>query len=296
MSVTKKELLAVAPDVKEAEPLACRTTFRIGPEARFLVTAKNTRELKSLLGLLRSKNEKYFILGAGSNVLFASSRYDGVIVSLDGDFRKISRDGDTVTAGAAVRLGILEAFAVKEGLSGLEPLSGIPGAVGASVAGNAGTRFGSIEDTVESVTILDFAVAEKKLSKNSVTFSYRNSSLAGSVVLKASFALKPDKPSEILKRINSFMARRVAAQPHMPSAGSVFKNPPSGDPAGKLIDACGLKGHKIGGASISSEHANFIVNTGNAAAEDVLALMRLASEKVEKKFGVKLEPEIKVIT
>ncbi|MDI6756578.1 MAG: UDP-N-acetylmuramate dehydrogenase [Endomicrobiia bacterium] len=295
MSVTKKELLAVASDVKESEPMACRTTFRIGAEAGFFVTAKNAGELKSLLGLIRSKNEKYFILGAGSNVLFAARRYDGVIVSLDGDFRKISRDGNTVTAGAAVRLAILEAFAVKEGLSGLEPLSGIPGAVGASVAGNAGTRFGSIEDTMESVTILDGALAEKNLPKNSVTFSYRNSSLTGHIVLEASFALKPDRPPEILKRINSFMARRSATQPHLPSAGSVFKNPPSGDPAGKLIEACGLKGYKIGGAAISSEHANFIVNTGAAAAEDVLALMRLASEKVEKNFGVKLEPEIKVV-
>lgn len=295
MSVSKAAILAVASDVKENEPLSGRTTFRAGGTAKYFVIAQNLAELKNLLSLLRAEKEKYFLLGAGSNVLFASPVYDGVVVALGGDFRKISRKGNAVTAGAAARMGTLEAFAVKEGLSGLETLSGIPGTVGGAVAGNAGANGGSVADVFESAEALDANLEVKSIPKSGAEFSYRSSSLSSSTILAATFLLKPDKPSEILKRIDAIMARRVAAQPHLPSAGSVFKNPAGTAPAGKLMDDCGLKGLKIGGAMISNEHANFIVNTGNASPADVLALMEAAAGKVKEKFGVTLEPEIKVV-
>ena len=295
MSVSKAAILAVAADVKENEPMSGRTTFRAGGNAKYFVTAQHLAELKNLLSLLRAENEKYFLLGAGSNVLFASDVYDGVVIALGGGFRQISRNGVSVTAGAAARMGALEAFAVKEGLSGLEPLSGIPGTVGGAATGNAGANGVAVADIFESADVLDDNLEAKSIPKSGAEFFYRGSSLSPFTVLAATFLLKPDKPSEILKRIDGVMSRRVASQPHLPSAGSVFKNPRGAAPAGKLIEDCGLKGEKIGGAMISNEHANFIVNAGKATAADILALMDTATAKVKEKFGVSLEPEIKVV-
>jgi len=291
-------------EVKISEPLERHTTFRLPCTASVFVNVRTTEELISLLTFIKQNDiRRYKILGGGSNVIFLKNIYDGVIIKLDGDFRKISRQTEPVkntlfllTAGGGAMLPTVEAFATREGLAGFEILSGIPGTTGGAVVINAGTRYGSVSDILFEVTVMDKDLSIKKLPADGIKFSYRDSSLKGLIVLSATFALKEEKPSDILKKIDAIMKERSAGQPHLPSAGCIFKNPPPpAPPAGKLIDSCGLKGITKGNAMIAAEHANFIVNKGGATSEDVMYLAELARRKVKEKYGINLEFEVEII-
>ncbi len=235
------------------------------------------------------------MLGAGSNVLFGDGGFDGIVVRLTGEFQLVTFGMNVVKAGAGVRLGSLIQKTVSRSLSGLECVAGIPGTLGGSLAGNAGTSEGSIGDLVIDVDVLTDAGQVTTLKKEDIKFYYRGSSLQNMCVLAATLYLKKAPKNDILNRIKELISRRAEHQPlDAWSAGSVFKNP-EGKSAGKLIEEAGLKGLSFGGARVSEKHANFIVNTGGAKASDVKTLVKMVHNKVKEISGVSLELEIKMI-
>jgi UDP-N-acetylmuramate dehydrogenase len=218
----------------------------------------------------------------------------GLVVHLQA-FQGLERRGDEVIAGAGVRTSRLLAFCLRQGLGGLQMLSGIPGTVGGAVWGNAGAWGGAVADRLARVEVVT-AAGPRLLERAAVPFRYRASGLpAGSVVVEAAFALAPDDPAALRRQVSGYLVRRNATQPTaLRSAGSIFKNPP-GDFAGRLVEAAGLKGTRIGNAAISEKHGNYIVNLGGARAADVLALVRLAQEQVLARTGIALELEVRVV-
>jgi UDP-N-acetylmuramate dehydrogenase len=234
------------------------------------------------------------LLGLGSNVLLPDEGLPGVTAVLEGDFLEMSSDGTRVTAGAGQPLARVARFAVDRGLAGLESLAGFPSTVGGAVIMNAGCYGVEIKDILESTTIVRPGGVRRQLRVEDLSPGYRTTNLQGgdAVVTQATFNLRPEDVGEALDRLLEINRRRRETMPSgRPNAGSVFKNP-SSDYAGRLIEECGLKGLQRGGAEISSEHANVIVNNGSATAEDVLALMRVMYRAVLGEFAVSLEPEL----
>ena len=208
----------------------------------------------------------------------------------------LERRADEGCAGAGVRISRLLAFCCRQGLAGLEILSGVPGTVGGAVWGNAGAWGGATADVLTMVDLVTASGADSELPRAAIPFRYRSSGIpAGSVILGASFGLARDAPGVIRRRISGYLLRRNAAQPvEYRSAGSIFKNPP-GDFAGRLVESVGLKGERAGNAMISPKHGNYIVNLGGARAADVLALVALARERVRAATGIELELEVRVV-
>lgn len=228
-------------------------------------------------------------------MLFGDAGFPGVVVRLSGELSGFSIEGDTVRAGGGASVGVLINRCAENGLSGLEGLAGVPGTVGGALAGNAGTSAGWIGDVVSSVDVLSDSGHAVTLDRGEMRFVYRGSNLEGRCVLSAVFNLKKAPKNDIVSRINEIMLRRSNTQPIGTwNAGSVFKNPPENS-AGRLIDACGLKGVRFGGAQVSEKHANFIVNTGQAKASDVRALIAMIHARVKEKFGISLDLEIKIV-
>jgi len=234
------------------------------------------------------------ILGLGSNVLLPDEGLPGVTAVLEGDFLEMSFHDSSVEAGAGLPLARVARSAVDRGLAGLEALAGFPSTVGGAVIMNAGCYGVEIKDILESTTILRPGGTRCELRVEDLSPGYRTTKLQGTdaVVTRATFRLQADDAGLALQRLNELNRRRRETMPSgKPNAGSVFKNP-TGDSAGRLIEACGLKGVQRGGAEISSVHANVIVNNGGATAEDVLELMRVMYRSVEGEFHVSLEPEL----
>jgi UDP-N-acetylmuramate dehydrogenase len=276
-------------------PLARYTSFRIGGPATLLASPADAEDLKRALAFAASEGLRVHVLGGGSNTLVRDGGFRGMAISLNA-FQVLERRGDSVVAGAGVRVSRLLAFCCRHGLAGLEILSGVPGTVGGAVWGNAGAWGGATADVLASVEIVTAAGEERTLSRREIPFGYRASGLpAGSVVTRAVFALTPGDPTAIRRRISGYLVRRNASQPvEFRSAGSIFKNPP-GDYAGRLVEQAGLRGTRIGNAMISAKHGNYIVNVGGARAADVLALVALARERVRNATGIDLELEIKIV-
>ena len=276
-------------------PLAEYTSFRIGGPAMFLAVPSDREDLKAALAFARSEGLTVYPLGGGSNTLVRDGGLRGMAIRLDA-FQSLERRGDTVVAGAGVRISRLLAFCCRQGLSGLEILSGVPGTVGGAVWGNAGAWGGQTADPLLEVEIVTACGDTQALPRTAIPFRYRASGLpVGSVVVEASFVLTPGDATAIRRRISGYLVRRNASQPtEFRSAGSIFKNPP-GEYAGRLVEQAGLKGTRIGNAMISAKHGNYIVNLGGARAADVLALVRLAQERVRATAGIQLELEIKVV-
>jgi len=276
-------------------PLAPYTSFRIGGPATLVVIPADRDDLKAALAVARREGLPVHVLGGGSNTLVRDGGFRGVAIHL-GAFQTLERRGDCVAAGAGVRTGRLLAFCCRQGLSGLEILSGVPGTVGGAVWGNAGAWGGAAADVVATVDLVTAAGEDCVMSREDIPFRYRASGLpAGSVVVEAAFALTPGDPAEIRRRISHCLVRRNSSQPvESRSAGSIFKNPP-GDYAGRLVEQVGLKGTRVGNAMISAKHGNYIVNLGGARAAEVLRLVTLAQERVRDAAGVELELEIKVV-
>ncbi len=281
------------------------TTFKIGGPAEYFFIAKTKEDLIFALKKARELKLPIFILGGGSNVLFSDKGFSGLVIKIS-NFKSQISNSNKVYAGAGLSLAKLARITADAGLSGFEWSAGIPGAtVGGAVFGHAQAFGEKISDWLESVEALDIKnflpagrqVKIKKFSKNQCQFSLKNSIFKKNkdlIILSVVFALRKRDKKEIKEKLKGFLEYRKKNHPmDFPSAGSVFINPEI--PAGQLIEKSGLKGKKIGKAQISEQHANFIVNLGNAKAEDVLKLINLAKQKVKKMFGIDLETEIQLI-
>ncbi|MBU1234697.1 MAG: UDP-N-acetylmuramate dehydrogenase [Proteobacteria bacterium] len=284
-------------------PLAPYTSFGIGGPASALVTVESIAELLRLLQCLVENNLDWRVIGRGTNLLVADSGFAGVIFILGKGLSQIALQEEAesgqvlIRVGAGCSLARLLAWCMDEGLSGLEFVSGIPGSVGGAVVMNAGAWGGEMADVIVSLTTVSPYEGEKILGREELKFSYRlwenpEKSGAKSMVVAADLELRNGLKKEIAARCREYLQKRLQKQPKgLKNAGSFFKNPP-GDSAGRLIEASGLKGTRCGGAMISAVHANFLVNSGQATAKDVLQLMELVREKVAKDSGITLETEV----
>ena len=281
-------------EYKPHEPMRVHTTFKIGGAADALVFVRSVDELRLVLGACRDTGTPWMILGKGSNLLISDDGIDGAVIALDGDFKSISVEGDTITCGAAVSLSKLCTVAAEHSLSGLEFAYGIPGSVGGAVYMNAGAYGGETKDVVTEVTYLTPDGEIGTYSADELGFGYRRSVFKdnSNIILHAKYKLTPDDREQIQARMDDCMDRRRTKQPlEYPSAGSVFKRP-EGAYAGTLIEQCGLKGRAVGGAQVSEKHAGFIINTGGATCRDVMDLVAEVQDVVKRDTGYFLECEI----
>jgi len=282
---------------RSAQPLARLTTLRIGGPAELLVEAASARAVGAAVRACRETGTPLLVVGLGSNVLVPDEGLDGVVLRLTGDLRRARVRGSRISAGGGIPLAQVARRAARAGLAGLEALSGFPSTVGGAVRMNAGAYGTEMRDVLRSVLVIDRDGERRRLAVEELGAGYRRTRLceSGEIVVRALFELAPGDPRELLARIEELNAKRWKALPSgVPNAGSIFRNP-AGDFAGRLIEACGMKGRRQGGAAISERHANVIVNEGGATARDVLALMRAARDEVATRFGVELEPEVVLV-
>lgn len=295
--------------ISEHEPLAPHTWFGLGGAARWMARPQSVGQLSELVSRCRQENIEVYKLGLGANLLVSDDGVDGVVVRMNAPaLRKVDwepeadidpacrreggADSTLVRVGGGMDMNRLVLDSVRRGLTGLECMAGIPGTLGGAVRMNAGGRFGQIADVVRQVTVIDGHGLLRKMTAEQVGFRYRNSNLKEMIVYQAVLELQPGDADEIRRRFMKIWDYKKKSQPlGGNSAGCVFKNPP-GESAGRLIDQAGLKGHTIGGASISTEHANFFLAQEGATTRDVLDLVGLARRRVAEKFGIELEMEI----
>jgi len=297
VGVVREMLAATLGDrLRAREPLARYTSYRIGGPADLFALPDTAEELAAVVRACRESGVPFSMLGVGSNVLVGDGGMPGVVAKLGPGFRQVTWCDTGVVAGAAALLGKLARDAVAHGLGGLEEAEGIPGTVGGAVVMNAGAYGWETGDVLATVDGVDAHGRLMTLARSDLAFRYRRTLLPpGFIVTGATFDLRPGVPAAIAERLAAVRDRRVASQPRGGSnAGSIFKNP-GDDHAGRLIEAVGLKGRRVGGARVSERHANFIVNDGGATAADVQALMSEAQRRVWEWGGVWLEPEIRLI-
>jgi UDP-N-acetylenolpyruvoylglucosamine reductase len=288
--------VSAATVIRRDEPLAKHTTLRVGGPADVYVEPASEADLAAVVKLCGMHVVPFFVIGRGSNLLVRDGGFRGAVICLSrADFSKIEFDGDRLRCGAGVKLKNVAIEARRHGLSGLEFLEGIPGSVGGALCMNAGAMGGATFDVVESVRLMDFDGNVRELAPGEMSVAYRGCAmLKNHIALGAVFRGRPDSPESIAQRMSAFSQKRWASQPAAPSAGCAFKNPPS-IPAGKLIDELGLKGARVGGAVVSWEHGNFIVNDGNATARDVLDLIEILKAKAKAERGIELQTEVEII-
>jgi UDP-N-acetylmuramate dehydrogenase len=283
--------------VKFDEPMSKHTTFQIGGPADVMVAAGSADEIIGVLRYCRENRLPLFVLGLGSNILVRDKGIRGVVLKLGEGLKTISIKGHRVEAEAGVRMSQLCRVVAREGLSGLEFAEGIPGSLGGAVVMNAGAYEAEIKDVLASVRAVDWQGNQVNFEPDQLQLGYRSSifQAGGYIVLSARLNLKPADPKIIMATMKDYARRRRDKQPlDMPSAGSVFKRP-SGFFVGPLLEQLGLKGFRIGGAQVSDKHAGFIVNAGNATADDVLRLITHIQECARQNMGVVLHPEVKVV-
>ncbi len=306
MNGQQRERLATCglADIQFDAPMSEYCTLRAGGAAAALIDVQSAEELRRLLALLAEEEIKFLVIGRGSNLLVADSGYSGAIIRLKGEFNALAvqergPDFALVNAGAGCALGKLVSWCGGQGLAGLEFLVGIPGSVGGAVRMNAGAWGQETGTWLAAVELLDKEGNIRQIAAADLRLSYRNLALAdgelNGIITAAWFRLHIEQAENIRSRCAVYLKKRKGKQPAgVASAGSFFKNPP-GDFAGRLIEAAGLKGARCGGAMISPVHANFLVNTGGATAADILALAEQAQAEVLARFGIRLEPEVKII-
>jgi len=282
--------------VRRNVPLSGRTTLRIGGPARYFAEVHDVDALAALLRASRAEGLEVLALGKGSNLLVEDAGFAGVVFTLAGDFLTTRIDPPDVFAGGGVSLMSLAVATQRAGLSGLENLSGIPSSLGGAVRINAGSYGSEIFEVLVAVDLVSGRGERRTVPAPEIAHGYRWTALSETddVVSGAALRLVPRAPEEIAARLDEVTAKRKGALPKRPNAGSIFKNPP-GLFAGKLLEECGLKGRRIGGAQISPIHANVIVNLGGATAADVRALMDEMKKTVIERFGIELVPEIRVL-
>ena len=297
-SAMRRELQAlVARPVAWEGPLAAHTSLHIGGPAEALVTVEGCLEIAAVLGFASRLAIPWRVLGKGSNVLASDDGLPGMTLMLGEASRRLEKIGDReVAAGAAGALPALSYFCQENGLSGLEFAAGIPGSIGGAVVMNAGAFSGQISTFLSAIELCD-QDGPHTLPATELRFAYRacldaETWRGQAIITGVRFVLRRDDPAAIAARMEEYQRARRQGQPHgLASAGSFFKNPP-GDSAGRLIDACGLKGLRVGDAMVSPAHANFFVNTGQASAADMRELARLVREAVYRRHGVQLEQEV----
>lgn len=283
-------------ETKKNEPLKNHTSFKIGGPCDEFFEAHSEEDIKNAILYAKQKGIPYTVMGNGSNLLVGDKGVRGLVIKIAKGFDGVEISGETVIAKAGILLSKLANVAADNGLSGLEEVSGIPGTLGGGVYMNAGAYGGELCDVVERVTYLSGGEI-KTAGKDELDFGYRHSRFSGTedIILSVELKLKRGDMAEIRSKMEDYKERRCSKQPlSMPSAGSTFKRP-EGYFAGKLIEDSGLKGKSMGGAQVSEKHSGFIVNTGNAKAQDVLDLIKYVQDTVYKNYGVMLETEVKMV-
>ena len=283
------------PGVRENEPLKNHCTFRVGGPADLFYEMTNIEELPELVSFAEANSIRYKLIGRGTNVLFTDKGFRGLIIkNLSKEIRFMNGE---IIADSGVLLSQIIRFSVENNLTGLEPLYGLPGTIGAAAWGNAGVPHVEIGNFIRKVVLFNAGDGVHEVPRENFEMRYRSTSMQDrrEMVMRVFLKLAPgssEHSKEVMKKINEI---RLGKQPTGYSAGSFFKNPSKEQPAGLLIDQVGMKGARKGDAEISPKHANFFMNRGNATAADILALAEEAKNKVREKFGVELEMEVKVI-
>lgn len=290
-------ILNINSKVIRYEPLKNHTYFKIGGNAEIFIEPESIIELKEVYNLIRKYKVNYYIIGNGTNLLFSDDGFKGVIIKIGDKFNYIKKQGNLVTVGAGTLLSVLSKYLANESFTGFEFASGIPGYIGGAVCMNAGAYGGEIKDAVKKVRCIDSSGDIYDFTNEEMNFSYRHSRVSDTdlVVLEVEIELKYGVKKDIEDKIRDLNERRISKQPlNLPSAGSTFKRPVDGY-ASKLIEDAGLKGLIYRGAMVSDKHSGFLVNFDSACCEDVLELMRIVISTVYDKYGIMLEPEIKII-
>ncbi len=293
----------MAGKVREAEPVGRYSTYRIGGPATVLLPAI-PEDVGAALTLAAEAGVPWFAIGLGSNLLLPDEGLDALVIRVGKGLDRVEQHGDDWTLGAGLPVPIAARRTAEAGFAGLHIFVGVPGTVGGGVYMNAGCHGGDWAEIVERVTVVDPAGKDVVLNRADIPFTYRRSGLEGRIVLEATVRLRQQDQAQLGEAIAEMFEWRQRGTPfNQPCCGSVFKNPagPSWKQAGgertagQLIEAAGLKGFAIGGAMVSPMHANYIVNTGNATASEVKKLIEHAQKVVQEQFGIRLEPEVKLI-
>lgn len=288
----------VTGDVLIDEPLSRYTHYRLGGPADILVLPASIDDVVTVQQAAHQRGIPVTVLGGGSNVLIADAGLRGIVLRIGREMKKVAFSDDVIEAECGAPFPRLGRMAVQRGLAGLEFAAGVPGTVGGALAMNAGAHNSTTADVVESVTVVDGRGDVITLSRDEMDFAYRTSRLQkqpGLIAVKAKLRLQAASPKEVRERLQTFMEKRRRTQPvGTKNAGSVFKNPP-GDFAGRLVEAAGCKGMTVGDAIVSPMHANFIINRGEATADDVRRLIDNVQATVYERFGVLLEPEVRML-
>ena len=287
----------ISPKLIENEPMKIHTTFKIGGPADMYVSVGSIDELSELLKLAKETQTPYTVIGNGSNILVGDNGIRGLVIEIGSNLAYCEADGDKIYAQAGALLSKIASLAAANSLSGMEEISGIPGTLGGGIYMNAGAYGGEIKNVIKNVTYVDTDGEIITVTGDECNFGYRQSIFTDGkkFVVSAELDLKKDDKTAISERMADFRKRRCDKQPlAYPSAGSTFKRP-EGYFAGALIEQAGLKGYGIGGACVSDLHAGFIINCGDATAKDVLDLISYVQKTVYDKFGVTLEPEVRLL-
>lgn len=291
-----KQALSKLTDIRENEPMSKHCTFRVGGNAEVFVEAHDAGKLEEILRVAIESGIQYKVIGGGSNILVSDLGVSGLVIE-NKSTKCVYLDRSTVRVDSGFSLTKLAKETASKGLSGLEWAVGIPGSLGGAIAGNAGAYGKCIGDVLLTASIFYETGEQKRLPVGEMGFTYRSSFLKGNtkaVVLSADLVLVEDSMGAINERIDRYKTERRLRQPQRPSAGSVFKNP-QGMAAGYLIEQSGLKGMSIGNARISPKHANFIINSGNATAQNIKELIDFIRVKVKTQFGIELQLEIELV-
>jgi len=279
----------------ENEPLARYTTWHLGGPARYLALPADTEDVVRALELAHDRGLPWVVLGLGSNVLVKDGGFPGVVIRLGKGLDRFEMKGATAIVGGGLPTPILARRTAEAGFAGVERFVGIPGTVGGGIYMNAGCHGAEFAEVVTEVTVMDAKGKVKQLSRKQISFKYRASNIEG-IVLEAKLGLGEESPAKLKELQGKLFRWRKAGTPFdLPCCGSTFTNPSGTKTAGMLIDECGLKGYTVGDAQVSTLHANYIVNKGNAPAADVLKVIEHVRKTVAKKTGVTLELECKVI-
>ncbi len=289
-------LLAPGSMLRCNEPLAKRTTLRVGGPAEIYVEPADEGELANVLRFCRDRDVPFFLLGRGSNLLIRDGGIRGVVIHLGAPaFSQIEVEGEQLRCGAGAKLKDIALTAKRHGLGGLEFLEGIPGNLGGALRMNAGAMNGWTFDVVERLRFMDFAGVVHERAARDVETTYRSCPLLKSAVALGAVLKGPSVPREQIEaRLAECQKKRWTSQPKESSAGCIFKNAKT-VPAGRLVDELGLKGTRVGGAVVSDVHGNFIVNDGTATARDVLALIEIIRRSAHEKRGIELETEVEIV-
>ncbi|MBI3192130.1 MAG: UDP-N-acetylmuramate dehydrogenase [Pedosphaera parvula] len=288
--------LSSAAVVRMDEPLAKRTTLRVGGPADFYVEPASEAELATVVRFCRTRHLPFRMLGRGSNLLIKDGGFRGVLICLAGPaFSQIEVQGERLRCGAGAKLKAVANEAKRHALGGLEFLEGIPGSVGGALRMNAGAMGAATFEVIESVRCMDYEGQAHELPVGQIEVRYRSCPFFKEHIALGAVFHAPPAPRELIEqRMQECSRKRWDSQPAAPSAGCMFKNP-AAIPAGKLIDELGLKGARVGGARVSDEHGNFIVNDGNATAQDVLDLIEIIKERAKAARNIELETEVEII-